>query len=288
MSIFKSFAGIGLLFATGCSSMLYYPSREQLSDPAKLALTPQDVWFPSTDGTKLHGWYFKAKERVSPKATIVFFHGNAQNVTTHFYSLAWILDQGYDYFIFDYRGYGKSEGEPSPKGTVQDGIAALRWTQARAQGGPVIVFAQSLGGAVAMRSVYETREDFHPRLVVVESTFHSYQAEARSVLSKVWFLWPFQWLAWIVISDKWAPEDQIEKISPTPLVVMHGTDDPTVAFKLGKKVFELARDPKEFWEVPGGRHTNSFFRPEGQEFRKRFLRKLDEVLSERQVAGADR
>src|SRR4051812_3784255 len=103
------------LSCTGCSSLLYQPSREQIYEPTKLGLEqPEDRFFPSTDGTLLHAWYFRSDPKKQPKALIAFFHGNGENLSTHFASLAWILPFGYDFMIFDYRGYGRSQGDPSP------------------------------------------------------------------------------------------------------------------------------------------------------------------------------
>src|SRR5690606_22141072 len=113
------------------------------------------VFFKAKNGNQLFGWYFKNRKGVSPKATVVFFHGNAENLSSHYLSLAWLVDYPYDFFIFDYQGYGRSHGDPSPQKTVEDGIAALELMNERAPGRPLIVFGQSLGGAIALRTVVE-------------------------------------------------------------------------------------------------------------------------------------
>lgn len=277
--------GMGVL-ATGCSSFLYYPTREEHVIRSKMPLQPEDVDFVSEDGTRLHGWYFSASKvksghaqsRFQPGCAILFFHGNAENLSTHFFTLYSAPLRGYDYFIFDYRGYGRSEGKPSPGGTVQDGRAALRWLQARNPGRPIVVFAQSLGGAVALRSVLDLKAEAAAegpvRLVVVDSSFASYRAVGRKVLSGSWITWLFQPLAGILLSDEFAPEKDLHNLAPVPLVVIHGDKDQTVDFSLGEKLFAAASEPKEFWRVPGGRHT-SFMWEAGGEFAQRFFDRLD-------------
>ncbi len=270
--IFLSIALFG-----ACSHLMYYPSKLQFTDVNKLSVKPEDVFFESEDGVKLHGWYFRNTNKKTPKAILVFFHGNAENITTHFGSLYWILEHNYDYFIFDYRGYGKSEGSPSPKGTFYDGKAAVRKMYSLYKDVPIVIFGQSIGGAVALRVAENLKNEIPYKMVVVDSTFHSYQAEARSVLSKSFITWLFQPLAWVLISDQYAPEDYIANISPRPLLVMHGTSDSVVKLWLGEKVYELAKEPKEFWKIEGGQHIDSFW-AHNLMYRKKFIEKLESIL----------
>jgi fermentation-respiration switch protein FrsA (DUF1100 family) len=246
----------------GCSSFLYFPSRGVYSDPARAGYPPEDVTFTSADGTKLHGWYFKGRGRRPAPALVVQFHGNAENLTTHFANLIWLVDEGYDLFTFDYRGYGSSEGQPNPEGTVRDGLAALAWAKVR--GKPLIVYGQSLGGAVALRSVGEWEDRAAVKLIVAESTFRSYRSVGRSVLRKSWVTWPFQWLSYLVLSDAWGPARTLERLPPIPLLVIHGDADTVVVPQMGRDLFADAREPKEFLNVPGGGHTNSFWIENGR------------------------
>ena len=259
---------------TSCSSMLYYPSKEELVYRDKMPLKPVDVYFPSEDGTKLHGWYFNSTISDTSDCTILFFHGNAQNLSTHFFNLFTAPSQGYEYLIFDYHGYGESEGKPSPEATVQDGRAALRWLAKKKPGKPIIVFGQSLGGAVALRTVLDMKNEIPVKLVIVDSTFPSYRSAGRSVLSHSWITWLFQPLGWLLLSDKEAPEDDLGKLAPTPLVVIHGTKDQMINFALGKRLFDEASEPKEFWEIPDGRHTDFMFVDNGK-YAIRFYETLD-------------
>ncbi len=189
--------------------------------------------------------------------------------------LYWVVAKGYDLFIFDYRGYGKSGGKPSPEGTTADGRAALRWVDShRPKDKPLIIFGQSLGGAIALRVAGELATEIPYDAMVVDSTFHSYREAGRKVLASGWLTWAFQFLPYLVLSDRYAPRDHIEKIAPHPLLVVHGTEDKTIAFSLGKKVFELARDPKEFWEIKNGQHTDFMYR-ENMRYQKDLLHWLE-------------
>lgn len=247
-----------------------------------MPIKPEDVTFESTDAkgqkAQLHGWYFKSilKPESTANCTILFFHGNAQNISTHFFSLYSAPSQGYDYFIFDYRGYGSSEGTPSPEGTVADGRAALQWLHDRDPKKKIVVLGQSLGGAIGLKSVQEMNGKVPIELFVADSTFTSYKSAARQVLAKGWVTWLLQPLGWLLMGDKFAPNRDMHKLSPIPLVVIHGDADQVIDFSLGEKLYDQAPGPKEFWRVPGGRHTDFMWAAKG-EFAEKFYNRLDEV-----------
>lgn len=274
---------MSLLWLCGCNHLLYYPTRVKYVDPAQLSYTPQEITVNTEAGEKLVGWYFVGKQLAKQKTegkrpTILFFHGNGQNISSHFYALYWLLDEGYDYLIFDYPGYGGSEGEPTPKSTVESGRLFYQWLKAHKRAvGPLVIFGQSLGGAVAMRTAADLPQDEDLCLVIVDSTFASYQGVAKSVLSRHWSTWPIQWLPYLVLSDTYAPKSYIEQISPIPLVVAHGKNDKVIEYKHGEEVFRLAREPKEFWPLEDGEHIDLFHHAkEGQPTRARFLRSLNQ------------
>ena len=117
-----------VILLSSCSSLFYYPSKGRLFyDPQAMGYAvPEDIYFTDTEQRKLHGWWFPAQKSPA-KATIVFFHGNAENLTAHFLHLAWITAESYNLFIFDYPGYGLSEGKPTPKSCLDSGHAAVDW-----------------------------------------------------------------------------------------------------------------------------------------------------------------
>jgi len=274
----KYFLTFYLLVTVGCSSLLYQPTYEQHFDPEQMNVKYQDLWFKNANGNKINAWYFESKSRtnVPAQAVIVFFHGNGENLSSHFLNLLWILDDSYDYMIFDYAGYGRSEGSPSPEGTVLDGIAAIEWVHKNKPTLPIVILGQSLGGAVAMRSAIELRDSVPISLVVVESSFESYQDAGNGILANTWFTWPFQWLAYLLLSDTYAPEGMVDRLAPIPLIVIHGEQDDVVDIELGQAVFKNAVSPKEFWKVPQGKHINSFWQKD-LKIRKKLLDVLKKI-----------
>ncbi|MGZ3653707.1 MAG: alpha/beta hydrolase [Bdellovibrionota bacterium] len=270
---------ICLLGLSSCSSLLYYPTHVLHFSPERRGLHPEEVNFQSADGTNLFAWLFRHEGAPKkPKAVFVFYHGNGENLSSHYIGLIWALRQGYDFFIFDYRGYGRSEGETTPKGTVADGEAALRWVHAHYADTPLVIYGQSLGGTVALRNAVDLKDEVALKAVIIESSFASYEEVGRRTLASGVVTWPFQWLAWLALSDRYAPEGDIAKIAPVPLLVMHAESDQTVPFRCGEEVFEQAADPREFWKVPGAGHADAFLRF-GDLYQKKVMAWLNSALA---------
>lgn len=265
-----------ILSLSACERLFYHPTQETYAHAEKLRPQPEDVFLTVAKSDKIHGWYFRNRAGVKPRAKLLFYHGNAQNVTAHFRSLYWLLDHPYDFFIFDYAGYGRSTGSPSPAATVRDGQAALAWLHARDPAVPIVLFGQSLGGAVALKNAVDLNEKFPVKLVITDSTFSSYVGVGRGVLSAHWMTWVLQWFVGYVLSDEYAAGDEVKKISPVPLVVMHGDADQIVPFAQGERIFADAAEPKEFWRIEGGRHIDFAGRPE---WREKFLARLNQEFA---------
>lgn len=119
-----------LFLFSGCASrMLYYPTPNEYGNPSVAGLRYEKVTFASKDGTPLSGWFIPAIGKA--KGTVIHFHGNAQNMTAHFSFVAWLPREGFNVFVFDYRGYGTSPGTPSRQGVYEDSCAALQYLRSR-------------------------------------------------------------------------------------------------------------------------------------------------------------
>jgi fermentation-respiration switch protein FrsA (DUF1100 family) len=241
-------------------------------DPSQVALKQEEVEFENEEGTRIHAWWFQAKTKVS-KGTIVFFHGNAENLTTHFLNLSWLPEQGYSYLIFDYPGYGVSEGKPTPKSTVLTGYAAIRWVHKNKDSGPLIIYGQSLGGAIAFRSMLDIKDEIPMKAIILDSTFLSYRSLAREKAKESWVTWLLQPIAWLAMTDEYAPKD-IGRRAPTPLLVIHGEKDRVIPLKFGEEIFRNSPEPKIIWKIPNGTHGDVFWAHQ-LVYRKKFLDYLE-------------
>lgn len=248
---------------TACNGFFYQPSRRIHDWPER---DFDEITFRARDGVELHGWFFPAQGAL--KGTFVQFHGNAGNVSSHFKGLDWVVEHGYQFLTFDYRGYGRSGGYPYPGGVQLDALAAIAYAQRLplADRSPdLILYGQSLGGAVLLDAYGALKNRARVRALVVEGTFHSYQEVAASALWRRPLLFPLTGFAYATLSDDHAPAPAIPRVSPTPLLVIHGENDPVVPAVFGQVIYNLAQAPRELWIVLGGRHIDAMRRPEYRE-----------------------
>ena len=256
-----------LLGVAACSAdaLFYHPDQTVYGTPESLGLSAEEVHFRTLDGPLLHGWWVPATGNA--KGTVVYCHGNHRNLTHHARFVAWFPRHGFHLLLFDYRGYGRSEGTPTRAGTVADTMAAIDFALAR-DPERTVVFGHSLGGAVAIVAVAQRPA---VRALVVEATFPSYRAAACAALP---ILCP---LACFLVSDGHDPEDALPRIPPRPLLVIHGTEDDIVPFRLGERLHALAGEPKEFFAFQAGGHMTPWVR-EGRAFEDRMCRFFENAL----------
>lgn len=228
------------------SQFIFSPERQIISTPAAVGLEYEDVFFSAQDGVTLHGWFVPGASDL----TILWLHGNAGNISHRVDNLR-LLNQklGINVFIFDYRGYGQSEGTPSETGTYLDAEAATDYLRSRLDDPRLRVFGRSLGAAIAVETARRRRVD----AVILESPFTSVEAmnrRAHPVLSS------FIPVGAIVQSRY----DSLSKIGEVtcPILVMHGDQDVVVAFDMGKELFDAANEPKQFYTIEGAGHSDTY------------------------------
>ena len=224
-------------------SLIFYPSRYPEGNWHPPGLPFEDAWFQAADGTQLHGWYVPGKD---PHGVVLFCHGNAGNITHREEILHRLRDvAGVTVFIFDYRGYGRSQGKPSGKGVLEDARAARAWLARREAVAEdrLILMGESLGGVVAVDLAAEKGA----RGLILESTFTS-----LADVGAYHFPWfPVRLLVRTRL-------DALAKIKNYhgPLIQSHGDADTIVPYKLGRRLFDAANEPKQWITFPGGDHND--------------------------------
>lgn len=243
---------VGYPFIVGLDGCFYYPDRRTYWSPTDFGLDAEDVHLRTDDGLSLHGWWLPATR--GARGVVVHFHGNAANITNHIALAAWLPHHGFHTLMFDYRGYGQSEGRVTREGTIMDGHAAVAYAaqRAKAMGLPLFAYGQSLGGAVAVVVAAE-----HPEIaaVVAESSFASYRGIAARHGAGLFFSeWLGGTLARAWVSGGYDPIDAVAKISPRPILVI-GAEHDTICYpELARELYDAAREPKEWWLVPDAGH----------------------------------
>ena len=205
------------LFLSGCGSLFFYPQKQLHDNLVARLFSPEDVYFETPDGLTLHGWFFRAENK-DARATILVLHGNAENLSTHVNSVLWLIREGFNLFIFDYRGYGKSQGSPSIEGVCLDAEAALKTLLSLpyVDKEQIIVLGQSLGGAIAVYTVANTPYKDRIAALIIDSAFSSYRGIAREKLAQFFITWPLQYPLSYLVGDSYSPIRWIGKISNVP------------------------------------------------------------------------
>ena len=263
---FGSLLIIPLAFGlSGCASLLFYPDRTMRLTPETLGIKYEDVNLTTPDGVKLHGWFLSAQDE--PRGTVFFLHGNAENISTHIYSIAWLPERGYQVFLLDYRGYGLSEGSPDLPEVLTDVATGFRWllSEPRVADRDLFLLGQSLGanlGAYFIGANPEARARLSA--IVLDAPFASYRELTREKLALLPVTWPLQYPLSRLMRDAYSPIKNIAELSPLPLLIISSETDDIVPARHSIALFEAAGEPKALW-VTRGPHIGTF----GQEKNRR-------------------
>ena len=266
MTSFVIYAVIGLLLLNVLMylqqpHMIFFPMSELDQTPPDWGLEYEDVKLNTADGVQLHGWYIPKRESGQ---VLLFFHGNAGNISHRRDSIQLFHRLGLNVLIIDYRGYGKSEGKPGEQGLYRDATAAWRYLTEQKGFDPddIVIFGRSLGGAVAAKLA----AGVEARGLILESTMSSARDFARVV---------FKILSRLVVVRYEFNTAQLIKNVHYPVLVLHSPEDEIMPFHLGQKVYDEANQPKRFVRMRGD-HNNGFLQsqPEYQQELDRWLKTL--------------
>ena len=221
--------------------MIFFPGKRIVDTPGSIGLHYEDVYLVTEDDVRVHGWYVP---HVDEKATVLFFHGNAGNISHRLDSISIFHDLGLSVFIIDYRGYGRSEGRPSEKGTYRDAMAAWNYLvdERRLRPDEIILFGRSLGGGGAAGLAARVS----PAAVILESTFTSIKELGKHYYPYL----PVSWIARV----RYPVDEDISSFN-CPVLVIHSEQDDVVPFRHGQRLFATAREPKMFLPISGDHNT---------------------------------
>jgi fermentation-respiration switch protein FrsA (DUF1100 family) len=258
----------GLLYVQQ-PAMVFIPYRPLDATPRDWGLEFEDVSLTTPDGVRLHAWYIPSP---GARPVLLFFHGNAGNISHRGDSVAIFHRLALNVLIVDYRGYGRSEGAPSERGLYRDAEAAWRYlTEGRGvDPAEIVVFGRSLGAAVAARLA----ATHPPGLLILESAFSSARDVASAVLPLLSRL--------VILRYRFDTERQVARVA-CPVLVLHSPDDEMIPFRLGERVYEAANEPRAFVRLAGDHNTG--FLMSQPDYERAIDRFLTEHLPGRKARG---
>jgi len=244
-----AYLGLGALLYLFQGRLVYAPTAIQLDTPASLGLPYREVSLTTSDGLRLSAWLVKTP---APRGTVLFCHGNYGNISHLLDPIRVFAGLGFEVLVFDYRGYGQSEGEPSEEGTYLDAEAAWDFLVQEEGVDParLVLCGRSLGGPIAARLARQ----HPPGALLLESTFTS----LPELGSRRYPFFPVRWLARYTY-------DTLGQLSGIhcPVLVVHSREDGLIPLAQGQELYAAANPPKEFLEISGG-HGNGFVVSEAQ------------------------
>ncbi len=249
-----AYIGLAIALYFGQANMVFMPSKDVLDTPKSIGLKFEDIQLTTKDNVNLSAWFVPAKDN-NPigKAVILFCHGNGGNIGNRVSYLPIFKDLGLATFLFDYRGYGKSEGQPTEEGTYKDVEAAWQYLTQERKIPPqkIIIYGESLGGAIASYIAQTTAQQNpqnSPAGLILASTFTSISDRAAE-------LYPF---LPIRLLSKFS-YNSIERLPniKIPVLVIHSTEDEIIPFHHGEKNFQVANAPKKLVKLRGD-HNGGF------------------------------
>jgi len=245
--------------------MIFRPQQNHEPVPEKIDTIKQDIFFSSIDGTRLHGWYLPSTSNpLKPKKTILYLHGTTKNVSRHLGFVSWLPEYGYEVYIVDYRGYGKSEGSANLEGVLSDINAAIHFvTDKMDDKSKLVIMGHSLGASMGIYAVsrYENKSQIESFIAI--SAFSDYRSVTRDFLDSYWFSWLFQWPVSLSINNDYRPLDYISQLAPISTLFLHGENDKIIRPYHSVELFKRAFHPKSI-AVLKTNHNEIFTFPENQ------------------------
>lgn len=260
------------LLSSACSNFLFFPIKSHPITPDDIEILHEDIYIESVDGVTLHGWRLIAEERTA--GSILFFHGNGDNVSTQLPNTFWLPDEGYDVYIFDYREYGESEGKAELDTVMSDMDLMIAYAVAQLPADEkLIIVGHSLGASMSIYSV--AHSDYRDRikaLVTVEA-FSDYHDVTQDVLSRSWLFWLLQWPLSFTVDNSYRPLDSIGLVSPVPVLILHSEADEMIDIYHAQRLYDAAKQPKSLQLIDSD-HNNIFTKRENRQVLLDYLMKL--------------
>ena len=249
-----AYIGLAISLYLGQSNLVYMPSQELIDTPATIGLKFGDIQLTTKDNVNLAAWFVPVKDNDQiGKGVILFCHGNGGNISNRISYLPIFKDLGLATFLFDYRGYGKSDGKPSEEGTYADVEAAWQYLTQERQIPPqkIIIYGESLGGAIASYLAQKISQQDSKNSaggLILASTFTSISDRAAE-------LYPFMPIRFLS-RFSYNSIDRLPSIK-IPVLIIHSTDDEIIPFHHGDRNFQVANQPKKLITLRGD-HNGGF------------------------------
>jgi len=252
--MFKYFLSFLIFIAvfSGCSKNAIFPTDTKVYDtPDNYAYPYEEFYFQSSQEAMLRGWLFKSKG--PSQGVIVVTNGMHYNMSERFKKWTWVLEEGYDLFIYDFRGYGASIGEVDMFGFVDDVSAAIRYAHSLDEELPMVVVGQSMGGSFVIDAVAKMEYPYI-RLLIIDSTMFGFAQASKDIIKRYFLLWPLYWVPDVITPLGVDSIDFVDKTN-RPMLFLAGMQDSIIPYDHSIELYLKAKEPKALWLVEDAEHV---------------------------------
>ena len=257
-----------ILCGCGTGAFFYHPSEKLRETPRASKLIWSEFYVPSTDGNKLHAWLLQGDTSVPAVGTVLHFHGNGGNISYQYKAVVPLVKAGYQAIVFDYQGYGQSEGKAKQERVLDDALAMIdhTLTMPQMEGTKLILFGQSLGGHLAVVAASQRNGQYHA--LAIEGAFTGHKKIAAEIGRGM--LIP-RFFTRMIVPSRYNAVDSIAKVE-APVLIIHSSNDEVIPFWMGEELFAQANEPKTFWPIRHPHIEASYHYP------KEFVKAFNQLL----------
>jgi fermentation-respiration switch protein FrsA (DUF1100 family) len=258
-----------LTLLCSCESRLYQPETEISHTPKEYSINYQEG-FITHKNNQIKYWFMHSKSKNKKNTTIMHFHGNSHNIGYHLKQTAWLTKQGYDVFVFDYPGFGKSTGELSKKNLYHSSLPVVEYAynlHKLRNNKKFILFGQSLGGNISLTAAANSKYQENIDALIIDSTFVSYEDVAFDTLKRHWQTYLISPLAFLIMDDKFSAIESLNKLTVKNVLITHGELDTVIPPKFAKISFDsIKANNKKIKIFEGAKHIGLFYKKENKKF----------------------
>jgi uncharacterized protein len=245
---------------TACGQLFFWPDSVLRETPQVYGFSHDEVVLESGNEL-LHGWYIYqyAESEEVPRGLIYYLYGNAQNISAHFRSIAWLVEEGWDVFSLDYRGYGRSTGYPSVEAVHMDALVGVQWATHKAleQDIPLVILGQSLGASVAITTIARL-DNVLADALILDSPFAGYRMIIREKMRVGWITRWFAHPASLTVTDSFSPNRHVSALPEIPTLILHGCADYVVPCEHSDSLFPGDELHVTIWKDSDAGHVEMF------------------------------
>lgn len=283
--VMKTWLFVSLLFMQGCTAnyFLYSPNDDIHYRTSDFKHPVSDTFVRAKSGNTLH---FQHHQSQAQKGVVVHFHGNRGNLSQTVEKVLWLVDEGYDLLLVDYSGYGKSSGKATRDNLRRDAETVFEYAS-EIDADHKIIIATSMGGAIALDGLSASGLASEFDLLVIDSSFESYQMLARDVVANVPIASWFSSKIPSLVSDERAPFENIKALSQIPILITHCEDDKLIPIARSEALLQHVAGEADFWRFAGCEHARTFTDafPNNQARLLAFIAQNKQLVAERRKLG---